>query len=208
MAGPDPKRITTSSLKDRILNLAQTSVYSVKIQPPTAVINYINANYDFNYRDVGENIELLCNETTLPGNSLATHEVRSDYMGVTEKMAYRRLYDDTIDMSFYVDKNYYVIDFFDAWMDYITGKGISSPSNNYADRRTGFRMNYPIEYKSDIYLTKFEKDNADAALYYTFVEAFPIQVNSTPVSYAQSDLLRLNVSFSYVRYFKQSTNLK
>ena len=46
---------------------------------------------------------------TLPGSSLTTHEVNNDYHGVTEKMSYRRMYDDTIGLTFYVDRNYKVI---------------------------------------------------------------------------------------------------
>jgi hypothetical protein len=31
-------------------------------------------------------------------------------------MAYRRLYDDSLDLTFYVDRNYNVIEFFDGWV--------------------------------------------------------------------------------------------
>ena len=103
MPGPLPNSVKTSDLKNKILNLAQTSVYQVRLTPPPSVSRFLQ-NRRFVYQ--GSDIELLCSDTALPGNSLATHETNSDYMGVTEKMAYRRLYDDTIDMVFYVDKRY------------------------------------------------------------------------------------------------------
>ena len=40
-------------------------------------------------------------------------------------------------------------------------------------------------------------------LHYTFVGAFPSSVTSTPVSYGPSDVLRVNVSFSYMRYVRE-----
>jgi hypothetical protein len=203
MAGPKPNRVKTTDLKSRIMHLAQTSVYQVKVQPPSAV----DAQLGGLYRREGRDIDLLCNSTTLPGNSLATHDVTSDYMGVTEKMAYRRLYDNQIDMQFYVDNSYNVIDFFDGWIDYISGVGITASRNQYKDTRTGFRMVYPkgpTGYKTNIFVTKFEKDLKNRALFYTFIDAFPVATNSIPIQYGSSEILQLTVSFSYVRYVRDT----
>lgn len=197
MAGPKPNSIGTSELKSRIMNLAQTSVYQVKVQPPAAVDNAMGGVY----KQYGRDIDLLCSDTTLPGSSLATHDVTSDYIGVSEKMAYRRIYDNNIDMSFYVDKKYNVIEFFDGWIDFISGMGQGGRSyNGYNDFRAGYRMAYPKSYKTSIYVSKFEKDASDKALYYNFIDAFPISMNATPVQYSTSDILKITVSFSYVRY--------
>ena len=37
--------------------------------------------------------------------------------------------------------------------------------------------------------------------------AFPSSVTSTPVSYGPSDVLRVNVSFSYMRYVRERKNV-
>jgi hypothetical protein len=200
MAGPKPNSIGTSALKSRIMNLAQTSVYQVKVQPPSGVETLLGGLY----KKSGRDIDLLCTETTLPGSSLATHDVTADYHGVTEKMAYRRIYDDVMDMTFYVDKGYKVIDFFDGWINYISGMGLTASYNSYDNRRSGYRMSYPNRYKTDIFVTKFEKNIVDNALYYKFIDAFPIAMNSMAVSYGDSEILKVNVSFSYVRYTKQN----
>ena len=126
MPGPVPNVFRTGQLKSKILDLSQSSVYQVKIQPPPKVKDFIEkSSRGFKYDKDGENMELLCSETTLPGTSLSTHEVTNDYAGVTEKMAYRRMFDSTIDMTFYVDKEYGVIEFFDGWMDWISGMNLS-----------------------------------------------------------------------------------
>ena len=208
MAGPRPNKISTSAIKSRLLNLAQTSVYRVKIQPPLAVNNFLEGEgREFSYQTSGGDLELLCSDTSLPGSTLATHDKTSDYAGVTEKFAYRRIYDETIDMTFYVDKKYNVIEFFEGWIDFISGVGRNGAPTDYKATPIGYRMSYPKEYKSSIYLTKFEKDLQDKQMQYTFVDAFPVSVNSTPVSYAESEVMRYSVSFSYVRYVRERVNV-
>ena len=204
MAGPRPNKVNTSTIVNRFLKFSQTSVYRVKVQPPFGVQNFMNRQgRAFDYGNDGRDIEFLCTEASLPGTTLATHDVTADYVGVTEKMAYRRIYDESIDMTFYVDKKYNVIEFFDGWIDFISGVGRNGVRQDYKSTAIGYRMSYPREYKSNIYVTKFEKDLRDNQLQYTFVDAFPTSINSTPVTYAESDVMRYNVSFSYVRYVRE-----
>ena len=62
-----------------------------------------------------DRLNLMCSEAVLPGSSLATTEVNNDYTGVTERHVYRSIYDETIDLSFYVDAaNYLPIKFFET----------------------------------------------------------------------------------------------
>ena len=141
-------------MKSRILNLAQTSVYQVKIQPPPEVAAFMQVK-GFNYYFEGENLELLCSRTNLPGTFLRTHTVENDYHGVSEQMAYRRQYDETLQLEFYVDRNYNVVEFFDSWIDFISGQGNQNVAKSAV---ANYRFNFPQSYKNDIYLTKFEKE--------------------------------------------------
>jgi len=219
-----PRPYKTSELKTRITNLAQTSVYQLKIQLPTGLSSLLReTGRDLDYNRAGENIELLCDSAVLPGSSFATHEPTNDYAGVTEKMAYRRMYDGTLDLSFMVDRNYNVIEMLDGWLDFISGVGITGSRQAYKSRHVNYRMTYPEQYRTELYLTKFEKDvsypddfgdviegvlDPPKQLLYTFVGAFPSSVTSTPVSYGPSDVLRVNVSFSYMRYVRERKNVR
>ena len=138
-------------------------------------------------------------------------------------MAYRRMYDGTLDLSFMVDRNYNVIEMLDGWLDFISGVGITGSRQSYKSRHVNYRMTYPEQYRTELYLTKFEKDvsypdefsntvaqsstERPKQLLYTFVGAFPSSVTSTPVSYGPSDVLRVNVSFSYMRYVRERKNV-
>lgn len=209
MAAKPPEKLLTSHIKSRILNIAQTSLFRVTLPIPPKVADLaqrrgINIGID------GDNIELLCSEASLPGSSLATHDVTNDFHGVTEKMAYRRIYDETLDLTFYVDRNYKVIEMFDTWMNYITREGITFPRSEYEARYRHYRMSYPNYYKGNIYLIKFERDQHSAQskipkiiMEYTFVDAFPVNIIAMPVSYEQSNVLKCTVSFSYQRYVRE-----
>lgn len=211
--------IRTSDLRSRFLHLAQTSVYQVKLQPPTSVVSHL-AREGFNYSQDGENVELLCEAVSLPGTSLSTHEVIGDYHGVRERMAYRRMYDATTDFTFYVDHDYKVIEFFDGWMDYISGVGSGQhlSKNNQKSSSANYRMNYPDSYMTNVFITKFEKDVSTSNrifrddrtffMNYTFVQAFPLNIVSIPVAYAQSDILRVTVSMAYQRYVREKRQVR
>jgi len=207
-----------NTLKSRILNPAQTSIYSVIIESPpqpqrqgkssgVPLATYFKNEFGLNYDK--QLMELTCLEASLPGSSLATIETM-DYTGVTEKHAYRRLYDDTIDFTFLVTQtdNYQQIRFFDAWLRFINneqeGRKIGQP-NFYS------RVKYPKDYQTGVTVTKFEKNlgsginGAVPLLIYNFIGAYPKAINSVPVSYDQSDLLRVTVSFTYTRYYIDKT---
>ena len=207
MAGVKPRNLRISDIQKRLLNVAQSSLYRLTLPVPQAVRNRLSLN-NFDY----ESINLLCCEAVLPGSTLTTHEVNNDYHGVTEKMAYRRMYDETIGLTFYVDRNYKVIEVIEGWMDYISGL---DNKRNYKSPYVSYRMAYPESYKNNIYLTKFERDEftrdfsasrggtlttSRSVLDYTFVHAFPLAFTAIPVSYDESQVLKCNVSFNYIRY--------
>ena len=202
--------LSVSKIKANLLNVAQSSLYKLTLTVPPAVSSKFS---QYNLDD----ISLLCSEATLPGSSLNTHEVTNDYHGVTEKMAYRRMYDETVGLTFYVDRNYKVIELLEGWMDYISGV---DNKKTYEGPYASYRMSYPNTYKNNIYLTKFEKDQftrdfsntrgdskttSRSLIEYTFVQAWPLSLTAIPVSYDNSSVLKCNVSFNFIRYVMNKT---
>ena len=241
-----PSKKVLADLKASILNPSLTSTYQCWFQPlnssgelekwfsdrtAAGLGNYTKAKDEF--------ISLSCSEASLPGSSLATHEINNDYTGVTERHAYRRQYDDRISFTFYVDHDYEIIHYFENWMSFIvneqrtnsTAFGPGVDNLNYS-----YRVNFPKDYQVPIYVGKFERDyresfnlsNLDTAkviggsntgpneyeyqlapvpgqftsrpLVYKFMNAYPISIDSMPVSYDSSQLLKCTVSFTYSRY--------
>jgi hypothetical protein len=208
MAATNVRPYRMSEIKSKLLQPALTSHYVCQFNPPKRTndsplqqfqeqrksAGFLGADWDSNQ----ELIELSCCEASLPGSSLATTDINGDYTGVSERHAYRRLYDQNADFTFYVDVNHYIIDYFESWLSFIVGE------NDIKRQRTpnyNYRINFPDFYKSDyLSITKFEKDYSGRYLTYQFINAFPISINSIPVSYDSSQLLKCTVSFNYSRY--------
>ena len=205
-----PAKVSVDKIKAKLLRPALTSHFLVEIPQPKGSFpsGYLSAN-GVNLDQ--EKLNLLCSEATLPGSSLATHENNSDFPGVTQKFAYRRLYDDRIDFTFYVDAdNYLPIKYFESWIKFIVAESISKdPDSGKLSIDTSeyfYRVKYPEDYiaQKGLKVTKFERDHTGTKLIYNFVSAYPIAVTSMPVSYDTSSLLKCTVSFSYIRYYIES----
>jgi len=190
MPAPKPQPVKMFQVKEKLLRPALTSTFQCNI--PQTGISQVDQYYD------GELLSLSCYETALPGSSLMTNETTDDFTGISERFAYRKAYDQTIDLNFYVDhrdsQGYKIILFFESWIRYIT--------NDTQEDLGGFfyRVKYPNQYRKTIYLTKFERDFKGDLLEYKFINAYPIAMSSMPVSYQNSDILRCRVSFNYDRY--------
>jgi len=197
--------VNMSTLKSKILNPALTSFYTVDVVEPPNLKSLINSELGIDYDR--ELFEMTCIEASLPGSQLATIDIDNDYMGVSQKNIYRRMYDNSIDLTFLVtrDSNYQQIRFFEMWMKYASGEDVIGRMDG-PDFYT--RIRYPTDYKSEIRIAKYEKDLGSKTnpgtkefLGYYFVDAFPISISSMPISYDASDTLKATVSISYSRYY-------
>ena len=188
-------------LRELVGDLSQTNHYMVSFSTlNSTLMSYIQNRIGFQ-EDVRNFLSrktgLLCAEASLPTSSMATAEVRDNFMGVPQEFAHTRLYTD-IDFTFYVDSNYVNLRIFEAWMDYIAGG--SQLEINELDENYYRRMNYPDNYKvQTMFISKFERD-FNSQIDYQFVNAFPKLVTAIPVSYGAADLLKVTVSFTYDRY--------
>ncbi len=195
-----PRVKTTEQIRSLFQKVATTNHYEVFFNGFASLQSlrgYITTraplvNNFFISRDLG----LLCNSAELPGTSMATAQVEGNRMGIVEKFAHTRVYTDTT-LTFYVDSDYRVVQFFELWHDFIaSGSGVGKEQKAYYNR-----MRYPDEYKiSTMRIMKFNKDHF-RNVEYTFLNAFPVNVSSMPVSYDGANVLELQVTFAYDRYF-------
>ena len=152
-------------------------------------------------------VSLSCANATLPSSTYATGEVKDNFQGVTEEFAHTRINTD-IDFSFYVDRDYKVLMFFEAWMNFISGGNsydLAEPSI-YDDKQAYYRrFQYPKHYKnfSGFSITKFEKNygvNGAQKITYQLINAFPKNLTTTPLQYGEAEIMKVTVSMNYDRY--------
>tara|TARA_R100000278_G_scaffold23413_1_gene21795 strand:+ start:11 stop:772 length:762 start_codon:yes stop_codon:yes gene_type:complete len=194
-------------VKAQLLNPATTSHFQVSV-------SFLESAFARYRREIGLNLDqgrlnILCSETSLPGSRFATSEITNNIPGVRERHVYRRQYDDTINLTFYCDADQYLpIRFFEAWMNYIANTtNVNDPNTNGSAQNENYtyRVKLPRKYSGNLEVTKFEK-NLDSRrqvrpLTYKFVNCFPLAINSMPVSYDASNLLKCTVGMAYSRYF-------
>ena len=222
---PPPKRYGAASIKEKLLKPAHTSHFDCYLKPTIDVINWCTTR-GLNYNDPNMQalIHLSCSEASLPGSRIATLELNDDHHGVRERHAYRRQFDDTVSLTFYVDApkvsanhGYNLIWFFEQWKSFIVDENYVRDGNvQLDDNNWYYRAKFPATYMTDIFINKFERDydlsqstyaskgfpesSTKKYLEYKFLQAYPISINSMPVSYEQSQLLKCTVSFAYSRY--------
>ena len=213
MAIIPPQRKSISMVKAQLLNPATTSHFQVSV-------SFLESAFARYRKEIGLNLDqgrlnILCSETSLPGSRFATSEITNNIPGVRERHVYRRQYDDTINLTFYCDADQYLpIRFFEAWMNYIANTtNVNDPNTNGSAQNENYtyRVKLPRKYSGNLEVTKFEK-NLDSRrqvrpLTYKFVNCFPLAINSMPVSYDASNLLKCTVGMAYSRYFVEQRPL-
>lgn len=160
------------------------------------------------------NLIYACDSAEFPGRGFQVTEVR--YYGPKQLMPTNTTYGDGINLSFICRSKTIERQFFDDWMDII------NPSNSY-------HFKYPNEYYTDIDIFQYaEFGSLQNALISTDKEsklpskanprnryqsepiyawkikkAWPIMINPQQVTWADSDVLRLQVSFAFKNWSRQ-----
>ena len=173
------KRVNVDTVKSNLMRPSLTAYFAVQIPFPNGKVS--DALREVLDTSKQEKLNLLCTDSSLPGSQLTTMEITNDRTGVTEKHAYRRMFDDRVDFTFYVDAdNYLPIRFFETWMKAIMNEGSEATNKSYH-----YRPTYPDEYTADqgLKILKFERDYKKV-LTYEFFRSFPLSISSMPVSYS------------------------
>ena len=207
MAGLISKYKMQALTKTDLGRLSLNNQYQVNISGITGKLkDYLENFYkvDRTYSN-GGNIGIMCADASLPASSFATAQVKDNHHGITQQFAHTRMYLDS-GFTFYVDKDYNIIKFFEGWMDYIAGDNNPKTANRTDEGNYYRRFNYPmnsgndIGYKSAVLsISKFEKDYNNY-ITYEFINSFPKAMTSIPVTYGGADILKVTIQFAYDRY--------
>ena len=192
---PAPRPRSISDILPKIQNVAQTSQFLVKFVLPRGGCRTFLRKKGINDRFIADNVGLLCSDAVLPGSAMAALNTAGDSQGLIEKFAHTRNFTQ-VNFDFMVDNEYKSLKFLEHWMEFISGQSNGDPSSDTYH----FKMAYPSDYKSnDTRVVKFERNHFQF-LEYRFVGLFPLSLNSTRVSYQNSQVLKATATFSFDRY--------
>ena len=175
---PGSNLFSVSGFVSRIGNrgLARTNRFRVLFTPPKMLS--VDESLD-GYRQ----ITLNCESAELPGRDLTTTDAR--IYGPTFKTPYMSNYND-ISFTFLCDKSLTEKRIFDQWLTAINPE-------------TSFDFEYRDNYVAPVEILQLTDDEV-ATYGCRLEEAFPLQVNSMPVSWGDDNYHRVTVTMTY-RYW-------
>ena len=187
--------------------------------------NGFNSNHlagDTIHSDPAAYISLMCDEAVLPGIQAATGQLNGIYTGSGQyQYPHTRMYND-LTLSWICDANMTPLKFLNSWMEVIFNeydaagskyKSIvqSSPDQvKPRDRNRSTRLSYPDAYTLQLSVLKAERDDQSevgrASIRYVFDGAYPYAVESIPLSFGTSQLVKVRANFYYEKWFPYYVN--
>jgi hypothetical protein len=155
-----------------------------------------------------QSLILLCEEASLPGIMASTGQTTGVLMGEGQvNYAHTKSYQD-ITLGWTCDANLLPLKFLNAWSDVIFDDVTKANDGRFSRNR----LSYPVDYMcKELVITKAERNAANTlgrvGGIYTLYDAWPYSIQSTPVSYGASTLLKVTASFYYRRWIFKGKNV-
>ncbi len=177
--------------------------------------------------------EGFCDEASLPPSQAATGQITGRYLGEgAVSYPHTKMYTD-VSLSWMCDANMEPYKFVQAWWQYIFGeydaggtlhdeaayqpqynntKTLLGTGNPEKNRTRETRLRYPESYLSQIVIAKAEKGGGSPtdrmATAHVLQEAYPYSVDSVPLSFGSSQLVKVTANFYYSKHYVMYNNLK
>lgn len=178
--------------------LAKSARFAVRILPA-------KLHLERGYGPFLQDFTYLCEAAELPGRGFQSLDVR--YYGPNQKLPFQTQYEDTT-MTFLCRSESYERQFFDDWMEMI------NPTNSYD-------FSYRSDYESQIQIMQLAEYGAatgvgpstTTATYpketyrITLYNAYPVLVNPQPVTWADDQVQRLAITFTYHKWRREGYDI-
>jgi len=149
-----------------------------------------------------DKLTLLCEEASLPGIMANTGQTTGVILGEGQvNYAHTKSYQD-MTLGWICDADLTPLSFLNAWNKVI----FPDAGGNAADGKTSRnRVGWPDDYQcNEVTITKAERNATDTlgntGGIYTLFNVWPYSIQSTPLSYGSSQLLKITASFYYRRW--------
>lgn len=169
----------------------------------------------------GNFISLMCDEVSLPGTQTATGQINGMYVGSgTYNYAHTRLFND-LTLSWICDSNMTPMKFLQTWMESIFVENVDGTAYQtitqldpgdvlQRDRNRSVRLNYFDDYSMQLSILKAEKNGRSEvgrpSIRYVLEGVFPYSIDSTPLSFGSSQLVKVSANFYYERWYTYFVN--
>jgi len=142
-----------------------------------------------------DRLRFRCNSAELPGRTIQTTNYKHLGYGLTSKMGYDVVYND-MTMTMICSADLGEKSFFQAWQSSIVGNHTRNQ-----DTRPHQSLGYYDDYTSTVGIFQYD-ENGNVVYSMALLEAYPLVVNTMPLSWESQDLHQLTVSFTYKHFFE------
>ena len=181
-------QFSPSSLRDKVGDFARGHRYNVVIDNPSRISGLSST--------VNNNLQFLCESVSLPTRSLASNA--QDIYGPPREIPYRTTFTEAA-MSFILDDNMAVKEYFDTWQEYIVNEETWNPRywDNYVTQITIHRLKN----------TATSLAGPDNIAYTVLLrEAYPSVIGEIALGHTGGgEVLRLPVTFKYRSWTRNLT---
>lgn len=190
--------------------MSMSNLYEARFEPGDFSADLQKALKDAGFSDLLTTagaysaLTAFCEEASLPGMQAMTGQTTGVYMGEgAVNYAHTKSFTD-ITLGWTCDANLLPLKFLNKWMTFIFGD--SNPDTQVTKGNYMInRVRYPEDYQcKKLVIKKGERNGSDSlgriAGIYTLYDVFPYSIQSTPVSYGASTLLKVSASFYYRRW--------
>jgi len=184
--------------------MSMSNLYEARFENIPASLKTVLRDYGFIDLDTTGGafsaMTAFCEEASLPGIQAMTGQTTGRLMGEGQvNYPHTKSYTD-ITLGWTCDANLLPVKFLNGWMSHIFQDLGTNPSGKTSTNR----VNYQDEYCADIVIKKAERNSTNSlgrvAGIYTLYCAWPYSIQSTPLSYGSSTLLKVTASFYYRRW--------
>ena len=168
--------------------VAKQSHYEMYLFTPQGILLSDNGK-----KASGDVLRFKIEQAELPGRSIITSDYKQHGFGLTSKIGYGVVYPD-ISITMVCDKQLNEKRLFTAWQSMIVGNHSRQQDVKYYSS-----IGYYQNYVSGVVIIQYDQEGNPT---YTLglQEAYPIIVNSMPLSWGSEELHRLTVQFTYKHF--------
>jgi len=171
--------------------LARVNRYAVGFNVPPGLVGTVDPN---DVRDVA----MLCDEASIPGKQIMARSLRIN--ALSEPRAHTMdFWNDTASFSFLIDNNWTARRFFEDWMTLCIGPGRTLEVGDYDQYISNVNI-YSLAPAVKFNEKRPMNPTDDVLWGVKLIDAWPRSIIIMPVSYANTTIHRMTVTFMYKRW--------
>lgn len=153
-------------------------------------------NYQSLVRNVFDSLPFLCKSVTVPGVSVTPTNIRHYGYGTYDVRPGQITY-ETLPLTFYIDNDLTVVNFFTKWVQQVINFDIGSIDTRSVNGAFYNEIQYKDNYVADIDIYIFDQAGGNFTTY-RLVDAYPTSITGLDMSWnASNQLASLQVTFHY-----------